>query len=336
MLETIKLLPYTITKRTKGVVGMAFKPCLPQIDMRQHEINNRGTPMFPCAGYFVSVGGHIAEGIPWHWHDEVEVLVVVSGVFKLEVPNHTLTLQEGEAAFINSKVLHSAVNADKRVCEIKSFVFDPKLIFGSLDSVIEHKYVRPLVSCPQLCVIHLQNSLGWHKEAIRCIEEAFVNYQGEAFGYELLVRDYLSKLWYLIVSNQQSELEQQENSKNTEAIRVKEMLGYIHAHYKEPMRLKSISQSAAVSDRECLRCFNRVLGITPIKYLLHYRISVAAGLLTNSDMNITEICKVSGFESPSYFALKFKALTDKTPSEYRQRGKGASGPTPAQLSLKLK
>jgi AraC-like DNA-binding protein len=285
--------------------------------MQQHEIDNRGTPMFPCGGYTVSVGDDITECIPWHWHEEVEVMVVVCGVLKLDVPNHTIILREGEAAFINSSVLHTAVNDATCVCEIKSFVFEPQLIFGSLESAIEQKYVRPLVNCPGLGIIYLQNNFQWHKEAIKCIEEAFVHYQEETFGYELLVREYLSKLWFLIISNHQKELKQHNNSKNMEAIRAKEMLGYIHAHYAEPISLKDVADSATISKRECLRCFNKILGTTPMKYLLNYRISVAAGMLINSALNITEICKLSGFDSPSYFSLKFKALTDMTPREYR-------------------
>lgn len=67
---------------------MAFKSCSLRIDMRQHENDNRGTPMFPCGGYTVLVGDHITECIPWHWHEEVEVIVVTSGVLKLNAPNH--------------------------------------------------------------------------------------------------------------------------------------------------------------------------------------------------------------------------------------------------------
>ncbi len=303
---------------------MAVKPCSLRIDIRQHEMDNRGTPMFPCGGYVTAVGDHITGCIPWHWHEEVEVMVVTSGVLTLDVPTRSITVKAGEAVFINSSVLHSAVRAGDAACGVKSFVFDPQLVFGALENAIEQRYVRPLLNCPQLGIIHLHNEPGWHNDAIKCIEEAFRHYQSENFGHELLVRDYLSKLWYLIVSNYQEELEQHQNAKNIEAIRVKEMLGYIHAHYTEPISLKNISNAASISDRESLRCFNKVLGTTPMKYLLGYRVSVAAGLLTNSNLNITEICKQSGFESPSYFSLKFKALTDMTPSEYRQRGKGAA------------
>lgn len=302
---------------------MSVKPCSLQIDTRQHEADHRGTPMFPCGGYITTVGGHLTESIPWHWHEEVEVMVVVRGELKLEIPDNALHLYRGEAAFINSSVLHAAVSADGGVCEIKSFVFDPRLVFGTLESAIEQKYVRPLVDNASLGAIHFQKEPEWHKTAVKCIEDAFAHFQDEAFGYELLVRDQLSKLWFLIISNQREKLEQHQNLKNTEAMRVKEMLNYIHAHYTEPISLKSISDSAAISDRESLRCFNKVLGTTPMKYLLGYRISVAAGLLTNSDLNITEICRQSGFESPSYFSLQFKALNDMTPKDYRQRSRGA-------------
>jgi AraC-like DNA-binding protein len=300
---------------------MSVKSCSLQIDTGQYENDNRGTPMFPCGGYVTTVGDHITERLPWHWHEEIEIMVVTGGALKLDVPDRTMVLEEGEAVFINSSVLHTAVNVGRSVCEIKSFVFAPRLIYGELESAVEQKYVRPLIHCPQLSAIHFQKDIQWHREVIRCMEEAFVLYEEEKFGYEILVRECLSKLWFLIVSNQWSELTQYRNSQNTETVRVKEMLAYIHEHYAEVISLKNIAGSAAVSERECLRCFNNVLGTTPMKYLLSHRISVAAGLLTNSDFNITEICKLSGFESPSYFSLKFKALTDKTPSEYRQLGK---------------
>lgn len=277
--------------------------------------------MFPCGGYTVSVGDCITECIPWHWHEEVEVMVVESGVLRLDVPDHTVVLKKGDAAFVNSSVLHSAVNARNSVCEIQSFVFNPQLIFGSLESVIEQKYVRPVVHCPALSIIHFQNDTQWHKCVIKCIEEAFVYYKEETFGYELMVRNHLSKLWFLVVSNLNEELAKHQNYKNIEAIRVKKMLGYIHAHYTEPINLKSISALVAVSERECLRSFNKVLRITPMKYLLNYRISVAAGLLINSDSNITEICKLSGFESPSYFSLMFKKQINMSPKDYRKHNK---------------
>lgn len=284
----------------------------------QHENKQHGTPMFPCGGYITRVGDHLAEAIPWHWHEEIEVLAVHSGSIRLDTPTRSILLHEGEAAFINSSVLQSGISTGKGFCVLHSFVFDPQLIFGALESDIEQRYVRPLLQCPGLDLIHFQQEKPWHREATQCIEEGFVAYQAGEFGYELAVREQLSRLWFLIVTHHQWELAQHRTSRNTETLRVKEMLGYIHAHYMEPLRLRDIADAAAISDRECLRCFNKVLGVTPMKYLLAHRISVAVGLLSDPEGNITEIGRLSGFESPSYFALKFKDFTGMTPSEYRR------------------
>lgn len=298
---------------------MAVKSCSLRINIHNHEEDRRGTPMFPVGAYITSVGGSMMERIPWHWHNEVEVLYISKGALKLEVPHCTMILKEGDGAFINAKVLQTATSADNGICKIKSFVFDAQLIFGSLESAIEQKYVRPLLNCTGIDAVHFKNDTLWHKDAIHCIKEAFRCYEEEMFGYELYIRDFLSKIWMLIITNMRKELEKGQLPVNTEAARVKEMIRYIQTHYVESVLLKDIADSAAVSERECLRCFNKVLGTTPMQYLLSYRISAAAGLLTSSDMTVTEIGQASGFASPSYFSLKFKALMELTPSQYRQR-----------------
>ncbi|MGL5436450.1 MAG: helix-turn-helix domain-containing protein [Lachnospiraceae bacterium] len=300
---------------------MAVKPCPLTIDIDLHEKEIRGTPMFPCGSYKTTVGDNHTKLIPWHWHEEVEIMFITKGTLKVEVPNNTIIIKEGEGAFINSSVLQTAVNLNNDICQLDSFVFDPSLIFGSLENAIEQKYVRPLITAPELSLIRFGTETAWHREVLQHMKAAFQVYSEEMFGYELLVRDHLSKLWFLIVTNHQNQLSMQQNTRNAEAVRTKEMLAYIHTNYAENLDLKEISQSAAISTRECLRCFNKVLGTTPMKYLLNHRISVASGLLINTDLNITEICKLSGFESPSYFSLKFKTLTEKTPSEYRQQHK---------------
>ena len=96
------------------------------------------------------------------------------------------------------------------------------------------------------------------------------------------------------------------------------MLDFIHTHFAESLDVSQIAHSANLSQRECLRCFQKTIGIPPIQYLLKYRISVAARLLTSSDMPITTICNDTGFDSPSYFSKLFKRWMGCTPTSYRK------------------
>lgn len=295
---------------------MPILPCPLTIDSQNRETDRRGTPLFPCGGYVTSVGDRLDQGISWHWHEEVEALVVKSGTLALELMEQRFRIAEGEGAFINSGVLQSAVAADGSACEIHSLVFHPGLIAGLAQGAVEQRYVRPLLGCGQIPGIHFQRGILWHQEAIGCILDAFCAYQGEAFGYELLVWEKLSHLWYLVVSNHR-DLIGGRPAVNPDQNRLKVMLAFLHANYANPVTLSEIAREAAVSERECLRCFRRTIGQTPMQYLLGYRVSVAAKLLAESGQSITEICRLAGFESPSYFSLQFKKRMGMTPREYR-------------------
>ena len=61
------------------------------------------------------------------------------------------------------------------------------------------------------------------------------------------------------------------------------------------------------------------LGMSPSAYIKELRIKEAKKLLEDTDLPISEISSRCGFSTPRYFTQVFKAATDKTPSQYRQR-----------------
>lgn len=292
---------------------MPIQTCKLILDTGRRELEVRGTPMFPCGGY------NVTGDIPWHWHEEIEVVVVRSGTLHVSLTGMDFTLQKGEGAFINSNVLHSIQIVGDAGCTYNSFVFHANLISGATESVFEQRYVRPLLGCDILPGVTFYCEIEWQRQAVQCIREAYEAYDMEDFGYELLVRENLSHMWYLIVKNMQSVMEQQNQSESQDTVRIKVMLDFLHQHYTEPLELQQIAAAASISERECLRCFQKNIGMAPIQYLLKYRVSVSARLLADTDAPITEICNQIGFDSPSYFSKIFKRFMCSTPTIYRKR-----------------
>ena len=97
------------------------------------------------------------------------------------------------------------------------------------------------------------------------------------------------------------------------------MMLFVKEHYQEPVRVGDIAASAFISERECLRSFSRSLGISPLQFLLSYRLKEAERLLREEGMNISEIAYRTGFESPSHFSSLFRRRHGITPTEYRRR-----------------
>lgn len=297
---------------------MAVRICRVDVDEQKKQIVSTGTSMFPITAYYNDLDQMPTKEVPWHWHEELEVIYVVKGSVIIGIQNDEFVLDECEGVFINTNTLHS-VKKDSEECIIYSFVFASSLISGSGESIYEQRFVKPLLSCHELPCVKLKKEVPWQREAAACILKAYEEFESDAFGYELLVREQLSHMWYLIVTQALQNQREKAQSETLDIKRMKIMMEYIRAHYQESISLEAIAKAASISEREALRCFQKTIHDTPISYLLKYRISQAASMLVDSDHTITEISAVCGFEDSSYFAKMFKRHIKQSPRMYRKQ-----------------
>jgi AraC-like DNA-binding protein/mannose-6-phosphate isomerase-like protein (cupin superfamily) len=265
-----------------------------------HELTKHGTPIFPCAGYDEDPGKYLVGNIPWHWHEELEVVLAVEGDTLVICGETEYVLHPGEAIFVNSNVLHKLKRAQKNApCRINSLLFMPEFVASFPQSIIQQRYIAPLVRCSTMSEVMLHLDVPWQKEAIRRFEAAFEAFTSDRFGYEIRVQVELMQMLLFLMENLQDRFCETDLVQNKDSARIKQMLGYIHAHYAEPLTVSQIAATSAISESECYRCFRKVLDTSPIDYLLQYRIRAAAGMLSGTDMSVSDICFAAGFNSPS-------------------------------------
>ena len=106
----------------------------------KRELSSHGTAEFPCAGYAFPVSAQ--SPVPWHWHEEMEIIGLKSGEIKVLVPGKEFHLKAGGCIVINSNVPHSAEGEGEG--ELRSIVFHPLLAAGTWESVFAKKYITPL------------------------------------------------------------------------------------------------------------------------------------------------------------------------------------------------
>jgi AraC-type DNA-binding domain-containing proteins len=290
-------------------------------DASKRELITRGTPLFPCGIYLADITQYVTGDIPWHWHEDIEMVVVYSGSIYVNLGDIAFTLKQGEGIFINTNVLHSMQIVGDNGCILISFVFPVFLISGMPGSIIEQKYIRPILDCRTLSGVLLSGEQEWHNFVIDHIRNAYMLYESNGFGYEILVCSELSKAWYYLAKNLQPVIKNQHTVENVDTVRIKKMLDFIHENYNEPLEPQQIANIVNLSERQCFRCFKNRLGMSPVVYLMKYRVLAAAGMLATTDMPVTEICSRSGFNTPSYFAKVFKQFMKCSPTSYRQLNK---------------
>lgn len=286
--------------------------CEWNIDSKGHELSPHGTPDFPCACYTTDCTSAVSDEIPWHYHMEMEVIWIEKGSLIVQTPRNTISLSDNEGVFINSNILHEIHSPDK--CLFHSFVFSPDFIGGSTSSRIYAKYVVPLISECSItsCAIPL--------EIVMYLQSLYLLAKEDVFGYELDMRNSLSMVLVHVIESAGKKNHKETKGSKVESLRLQKMIEYIHKNYRTPMELVDIANLAKISTRECLRCFKKNLGISPMQYLLKYRIMMGADFLTTKhDTTVAEIALLSGFESPSNFTKLFRRYFQCSPKEYRDK-----------------
>lgn len=293
------------------------------VDHNLYERTLHGTRGYPLKLYTTEVAGYEAGQVPWHWHNEVELVVVLRGQPCYHIGEETVTLQEGEGIFINANILHMIDQAPGGQAVILAILFEPAFICGQPGSDIAKKYVDPVTSCAELPFLRLRPQTGWQAELLDLLNTAGAAEQAGGYGSELSVRNALSSFWRTLAINTRHLTGASAESKvSPDNRRIKQMMQFIQSNYAGAVTLDQIAAAARVSVSECCRCFGRTLGMTPFEYLLQYRVNAAARLLVDTPCTVTEIAHDVGFETPSYFGKKFKARFGCTPSQYRKNALG--------------
>lgn len=298
-----------------------------RLDNDKQELTKHGTPIFPIGFYHLDLEDYVEKGSPWHWHHQIELNLIIDGCDEVRLNSGTLTLHKGEGIFINSGILHSQTVRDvgNGHCEMLAIVFDPSLIYGEPGSILDKKFVEPLLNTPWLDCVTLSPEEKWSLKALGEIRKAFYFYEEKSFGYELLIRNSMSELWYMLVTSLQEELISPEREVKDES-RVKDMITFIQTHYMEPISLEDVAAAGNISERECNRTFQEQLKTSPFTYLNNYRIRRASYLLAETDQSVLDIALAVGFNASSYFGQLFRKGTGMTPREFRENSKsGQSG-----------
>lgn len=90
----------------------------------------------------------------------------------------------------------------------------------------------------------------------------------------------------------------------------------IHLKTSHPWTLEMLARAAGMSRSSFAERFARVIGITPLSYLLQWRIAVAKNMLTHEQMTIAATAFAVGYQSASAFSTAFSRETGRSPKEF--------------------
>lgn len=273
---------------------------------------------FPYIASRAELDKYIGHYVPWHWHKTVELFYMESGSLEYDTPGGKILFPAGSGGMVNSNVLHMTKAMSQTEKNIQLLhIFDVSLLAGEHGSRIEQKYITPLITAPQIKLIPLFPGNAPEEEILNLILEAF-HISNNEFGYEMKLREALSKIWLSLFELSRPILGKKgSHSKSNDKIKL--MMIYIHEHYQEKISIPELAAAAYISERECFRVFHDCLHTTPVEYIKAYRLQAACQMLAGGQEPITAISHACGLGSSSYFGKVFREYAHCTPSEYRKK-----------------
>lgn len=277
-----------------------------------------GTPQNPIHAMHFTAPCPECFFVDRHWHNYVEILFITKGSYRFEINLENFVLTEGDICFLNSGDLHR-ITGDGLAAIHEAVLFDPKILDFSYSDEWEASYCTPFLNRSLIFRNILRPSdEGYPKIACllkRLLDEALYPKEGWYLTSKLL----LLEIFVFMASHHMllpvKDVMSPDNVRKI--LRYKTIVSYIEEHYQEPVSLRQLADAIPCNSQYLCRFFKEIAGVSPVQYLISYRLERACALLLRTASPVTEIALDCGFENISYFIRKFKAQKGCTPGEYR-------------------
>lgn len=249
------------------------------------------------------------------YKDEVEILYVYSGASYVGINRQFIRIKKNDCLIIFPQVTHNYFLRENESCKMFDLVF--KTVNLSAFSPLELRSNLRFLSEINLLQIEYMKFVDGGE--IRTILEHILDQREPLSPFSRM----LSKIYYCelfvslskIISESRDELGKLKNHHVTSG------LDYLVNFFSTNLSVEEIAGHVGISPRHFSRLFAQEMGMNVQEYLTIYRIKKAKEMLSNSDMDITQIAFSMGFNSSQYFTTCFKRIEHVTPKTYRQKAR---------------
>ena len=291
------------------------------------EKQSHATRLFPCAYYHFSNLSYRLR-VRHHWHEEVEVVYLQHGSYKLDINMEPYGTDQECFLFLNSGELHSLRSVSVEFDE-QAIVFSPSmLLFHNYDS-IDESILLPLAQNKLTVPRFLDQTSPFFPAFRSCYQQISrifsKNNETLVTGEQILTDNVIAQLQIkagilqlIGILMEAGLMRQSPGSESQKITAIKTVLSYITEHYQEKLYVQDLASQVNMNEQYFCRFFKRSIGKTPIDYINDYRLNKVIRLLETRDAPVTEVCLECGFNNMGNFQRLFKRKTGTTPLQYRK------------------
>lgn len=257
------------------------------------------------------------QSINIHWHENFELLFVISGKIDLVIEEDHYQLGSGDLALVNPNHQHGYHSAGDLVL---------------VRFLISYQKVRDLLGMDHVifwCNSKADGNEANGNEAYEKLKKVIAKILNQSLRSDKRSRLYLNSMYYqmlhilaenfILAVNVQRQDEKSEKPDD----RMQEIFAYIRSNYRQNIVLDDIAQNLYLSATYVSKYIKKKCGINFMELLNSVRLSHAIEDMMYTEDSIMKIALDNGFASVTAFNKVFKEAYHHTLSEFRKQHKSS-------------
>ena len=246
--------------------------------------------------------------MPSHWHDQVEINYALGGSLTYLLAGSVVRVPPGRLSLFWAGVPHSVVSRT----EVEEFYWVYVPLVWVLRLGLPSSFMRHLMSGKMICdaePLEADRPMldRWSDELPR-VDDA---------RRRLIIREVETRVMRLALAQTGEASGEHVPSQYGQVRKVSEMARFIAENHAGPRHLRGVARHVGLHPNYAMTLFRRHYGMTLSTYLTRLRVCEAQHLLISTDWEVSRIAFEAGFGSISRFYEAFKAVSGRTPRQYR-------------------
>jgi len=262
---------------------------------------------------------------PWHYHPEIELTLIVKSFGQRQVGDSIENFSAGDLVLLGSNVPHVWKNDELFLKNNTNMKAQAIVVKFMPDFAGEGFFDRPEMRATKKLLYELAPfGVKLHGSVRGTVAGIMLKLPGmndtDRFLQLLQILNVISvsKEYKLLASISYKSC----STKNTH--RVNKVLDYIMDHYQENLTLDDIAELVNMNKNAFCRFFKQGTRKNLFTVINEVRIGKACQHLTETNMDVREICYACGFNNISTFNKAFKQLMKVSPLMYRRNSREAA------------
>jgi AraC-like DNA-binding protein len=280
-------------------------------------------PEFPLA-----VLEYVARGDAdrMHWHDHLEIAVVLEGRGAFLFGRRALEAEAGDIFFIDNSQPHVALANPGTQLRLLLVLFRPELIAGPGCRELDMGYLAPFRGDERVASPRIGAGSALAAEVLPVLCELRQTWERHDPAERHLADATLRRALALVNRHRGAgSMAAAARAAADRREQIRPVLAYVDLHCRESITLDDVAEVVHVSPSRVRHVFKDVTGVSFKEYVTQVRVAEAKRLLLGTDLSVAEIARAVSYTNLNQFYKVFYRSCAMSPGEYRRYYTPAGG-----------